>query len=66
VKLKLKACRAGAFVEVQKVEPARDKHTGRYRGTLPALPRGNYFVRASLYENGRAVARSDKSHFAVR
>ena len=33
---------------------------------LPALPRGHYFARASLYKNGRRVTRSDKRHFVLR
>jgi hypothetical protein len=66
VKLKVKVCRASAFQDVQKVDTTRDKHTGAFRGTLPTLPRGTYFARAALYENGQAVARSDKGHLAVR
>jgi hypothetical protein len=66
VKVKLKSCRGSAFQDVQKVEATRDKHTGAFRGTLPGLPRGTYFARAALYENGQAVARSDKRHFAIR
>jgi hypothetical protein len=66
IKVKLKSCRGSAFQDAQKVEATRDKHTGAFRGTLPGLPRGTYFARAALYENGQAVARSDKGHFAVR
>jgi hypothetical protein len=66
VKLKLKSCGGSAFQDEQKVEATRDKHTGAFRGTLPALPRGTYFARAALYENGQSVARSDKGHFAIR
>jgi hypothetical protein len=66
VKLKLKVCRSGAFQDVQKLETTRDKHTGAFRGMLPALPRGTYFARATLYENGQSVARSDKGHLAIR
>jgi hypothetical protein len=66
VKVKLKICRGSAFHDVQKVEAVGDKGTGGFRGTLPALPRGTYFARAGLYEDGRSVARSDKGNFAVR
>lgn len=66
VKIKLKVCHGAAFQDVQKVDAARDKHTGAFRGTLPALPRGAYFARAVLYENGQAVGRGDKAHFAIR
>jgi hypothetical protein len=66
VKVKLKICRGSAFQDVQKVDAARDKHTGAFRGALPGLPRGAYFARAALYENGQSVARSDKGHFAIR
>lgn len=66
VKLKLKACRHGAFTTIAKLPATRDKHTGAFRGVLPRLPQGAYFARASVYVNGVRRAESDKRHFAIR
>ena len=66
VKVKVKVCRSGAFVDLEKVDATRDKHSGAFAGTLPSLARGNYFARAGLYIGGRQAARGDKAHFAVR
>lgn len=65
VKLKVKVCRAGSFQDLTKVEASRDKSTGHYSGSFTVGP-GRYFARASLYVNGKRVARSDKRHFSAR
>lgn len=66
VKLKIKRCRAGGSADVAKVAATRDKRSGAFNGTLPNLPGGSYFARASLYVDGRKTARSDKQHFSLR
>jgi hypothetical protein len=65
VKLKLKACTAGAF------RPSGDaaaevRRSDTYKGSFPAPTPGTYFARAELKLSGALVARSDKHYFEVR
>jgi hypothetical protein len=66
VKVKLKVCRGHVFQDLLKVDTAEDKHRGSFTGSTAAPKPGRYFARASLYENGRLVARSDKEYFDVK
>jgi hypothetical protein len=63
VKLKIKVCSGGAFVDLIKVEATRDKHTGAFAGSFPAPAAGDYEARAELYVADVRTARSDKVHF---
>jgi hypothetical protein len=65
IKLKLKVCSGGVFVDLVKVQAIRDKHTGAFHGSFPAPAAGDYEARAELYVTDRRVARSDKRHFAI-
>jgi hypothetical protein len=65
VKLKLKVCRGGSFQDLAKVDATRDKKTGFYSGTFLAGAPGQYYARATVYENGAPGIRSDKRHYTV-
>jgi len=66
VKLKIKVCSRGTFVEFAKLEGSRDRHTGTFRGIFAAPAPGDYEARAELYLAGVETARSDKGHFATQ
>jgi hypothetical protein len=67
VKLKIKVCQGGQFVDFQKFDAQqRNKHAGTFSGTFRAPPAGLYYVRAVLYVNGSEVGESDKRHFETR
>jgi hypothetical protein len=65
VKLKLKACQAGAFQPAGEA-PATLPSKTTYTGSFPAPIAGYYFARAEVKENGTLVARSEKAYFEVR
>jgi hypothetical protein len=65
VKLKIKVCSGGTFIDLVKVDASRNDRTGVFRGTFPAPPTGDYEARAELYVADIRTARSDKSHFAI-
>ena len=65
VKLKLKACSAGAFENAG--QATAKLHAGKkYKGSFPAPIGGYYFARAEVTQGGATVGRSDKSYFEVR
>lgn len=66
VKLKLKACSAGAFQSAG--EASAKVHAGKeYKGSFPAPIGGYYFARAEVKQDGGTTAgRSDKRYFEVR
>jgi hypothetical protein len=65
VKLKIKVCTGGVFVDMVKVQAIRDKHTGAFAGSFPAPAAGDYEARAELYVADVRAARSRKSHFSI-
>jgi hypothetical protein len=65
VKIKVKVCRGGGFVDFTKLDVAVDKHHGRFSGTLAAFPAGAYDARAELYIGGVQSVRSAKRHFST-
>jgi hypothetical protein len=65
VKVKLKACTAGAFQSAG--EASARVHAGsRYEGSFPTPIGGYYFARAEVKRGGAIVGRGDKSYFEVR
>lgn len=66
VKVKVKICRSGSFADAVKTEATRDKRTGHFIGSIPAVGPSRYFARASLYQNGVVTRRGDKRYFVVR
>jgi hypothetical protein len=66
VKLHVKICQGGAFVDYEKIVATRNKHTGAFSGTFTAPPGGLYYARADLYVNGNDTAQSDHVHFETR
>ena len=65
VKLKLKACTAGAFRPSG--EAGTTVHVGDiYKGNLVAPIAGFYFARAEVLRSGTLVARSTKRYFEIR
>ncbi|MHB8659771.1 MAG: hypothetical protein ACYC91_17850 [Solirubrobacteraceae bacterium] len=65
LKLKLKACTAGAFRSAGDAT-AKVHADASYKGSLPAPIAGQYFARAELRLSGALIARSDKHYFEVR
>ena len=65
VKLKIKVCSHGTFVDFVKLDSSRNKHTGSFGGTFAAPAPGDYEARAELYLNDVKTARSDNPHFAT-
>jgi hypothetical protein len=63
VKLQIKICAGGTYIDVMKLDATRNKHTGGFSGTFTALPRGLYYARVELYVNDSEVSDSDKVHF---
>ena len=65
VRVKLKACVAGAFRPAGD-SPVSQRSDGRFRGSFPAPVPGLYFVRASVNSAAIPVTRSYKRFFVVR
>jgi len=65
VKLKLKACRAGAFQPAGEASATLPTNKS-YTGSFPAPISGYYFARAELKQGEALVGRSDKAYFEVR
>lgn len=65
VKLKIKVCSGGGFVDMVKVQATRDKHTGAFAGSFPAPAAGDYEARAELYVADARMARSRNRHFRI-
>lgn len=65
VKLKIKICRGGSFVDYEKLDATRNKHTGAFSGTFKAPRAGLYYARADLYLNGSESSESDHVHFKI-
>jgi hypothetical protein len=63
VKLQIKICAGGTYIDVMKLDATRNKHTGAFSGTFTALPGGLYYARAELYVNDSEISDSDKVHF---
>jgi hypothetical protein len=64
VKVKLKACRAGAFQaagEASTTLPSKTTYTGSFAAPIA----GYYFARADLEQGGVRVGRSDKAYFEI-
>ncbi|HET9719824.1 MAG TPA: hypothetical protein VFP55_07090 [Solirubrobacteraceae bacterium] len=65
VKIKIKVCQGGAYVDVVKLEVPVDKHTGTFSGSWTAPGAGIYEATARLYVNGVETAKSVGRHFQV-
>jgi hypothetical protein len=65
VKLKIKVCRGGSFVEYLKFDASRDRHHGTFSGTFRAPAPGDYEVRGEFYLADVKTARSANVHFAT-
>lgn len=65
VKVKLKACRAGAFQPAGEAAATLPSQTS-YVGSFPAPIAGYYVARADLEAGGARFARSDKAYFEIR
>jgi hypothetical protein len=65
VKIKIKVCSGGAFVDLVKIEATRDRHTGAFAGSFRAPAAGDYEARAELYVADTRTATSDKVHFVI-
>jgi hypothetical protein len=64
VKVKLKACRAGAFQSAG--EASANTQSMTYAGDFPAPIAGYYFARAELKQGGAIVGRGGKAFFEIR
>lgn len=65
VKIKIKACQGGAYVDVSKFQVPVNKHTGTFAGTFSAPPAGFYEATARLYITDVEVAKSVERHFQI-
>lgn len=65
VKLKIKVCRDGSYLDLGKFQVPVNKRTGTFSGSFPAPAPGLYEVTARLYLTGREVAKSLERHFQI-
>lgn len=65
LKIKIKVCQNGTYVDLSKFQVPVDKHTGTFAGSFPAPPAGFYEVTARLYITDVEVAKSVERHFQI-
>jgi hypothetical protein len=65
VKVKIKVCQGGTYVDVVKLRVPVDKHTGSFSGSWTAPAAGSYEATARLYVNDVETAKSAARHFQV-
>lgn len=65
VKLKIKRCSLGNFVDFAKLDAQRNRHRGTFGGTFAAPGPGEYEARAELYVSGVRTVRGEDRHFVI-
>ena len=66
VKIKIKVCQNGTYVDYSKFQVPVNKRRGTFKGTFPAPPAGHYYeVTSRLYVTDVEVAKSLEIHFQI-